>query len=166
MKMADRKSGNPIYKIVFLGISLLFMGATFLPLLYSVIFPQKDVQTIIVALREQGDPPQEAVSIVNAVTASAGRLTEAMKIGYYWETRVGFQPNSGLERVHVSQTTYIAWFQKRDGMLIAVTRYEDDRGRKTYNISPASWITVVRGYVLPIGLFVGAIFFMARNSKA
>jgi hypothetical protein len=54
------KSGRPIYAIVMLVLSSLFMCATFLPLLYSVVVPNEDLKGVVSALEERSVPSLES----------------------------------------------------------------------------------------------------------
>ena len=161
------RSGRPIYAIVLLALSILFLCATFLPFLYSLLSPNPDVEQFVGALREGGTAPLEADTVVEQTRAALGSLNRTIQIAYYTETRMGFHlsGSQSAERIHVSQATYIAWFQKRPKpMLIAVTVYTNDAGQKAFGISDAAPLAVVRGYGVPILLF-GVCLFLVRKRK-
>jgi hypothetical protein len=90
------------------------MCATFLPLLYSVLLPNEDIERVVGALREGGTAPSDAETVVEQAKAAAGSLTTAIQVGYYTGVTATFHLSGSHspEQTKVSQTTYIAWFQK------------------------------------------------------
>jgi hypothetical protein len=161
------KSNRPTYSIILLVLSSLFMGATFLPLLYSVVHPNENIQSVVSALEERDTPPPEAETVVQEAILAAGPLRKAIQVAYYSGVTTTFHLSGSRasEKVKVLQSTYIAWFQKpAKPMLVAITRYERERGQRAYGISEADPASLVRGYALPIFLF-GVSLFLARRRK-
>jgi hypothetical protein len=159
------KSGRPTYAIIFLAISSLWICAVFLPLLYSVVFPNKDLQAVVYALEERGSAPPEAADVVQETVAAAGPLTRTVPIAYYSgvtaTVRIG-----GSEKLSKKQGSYIAWFQKHPKpLLLLITRYEGGGGRKGYEINEGEPMFMVRGYALPVFLF-GVSLLVARRRKS
>lgn len=162
------KSNRPTYAIILLALSSLFMCATFLPLLYSVVLPNEDLQGVVSALEERGTPPPESATVVQEVIAAAGSLRKAIQVGYYSGVTTTFHLSGShtSEKIKVSQPTYIMWFQKRPKpMLVAITRYESDRDQRAYRISEVDPVSLVRGYALPVLLF-GVSLFLVRRRKS
>jgi hypothetical protein len=77
------KSSRPIYPITLFAVSSLWMCAIILPLLYSVAFPNGDIQEVIDALKERGTAPPESVAAVQETIETAGPLKRAFKVAYY-----------------------------------------------------------------------------------
>ena len=77
------KSSRPTYAIILVALSSLWMCAMFLPLLYSVVFPNNDLRGIVYALEERGAAPAKAADIVKETLATAGPLRRAVQVGYY-----------------------------------------------------------------------------------
>jgi len=162
------KSSRPTYAIILLALSVLFMCATFLPLLYSVLLPNEDIERVVGALREGGRAPSDAETVVEQAKTAAGSLTTAMQVGYYSGVTATFHLSGSHspEQTKVSQTTYIAWFQKRPRpMLVAITLYANDEGQKAYGISEVDPARVVRAYAVPIFL-LGVSVFLVRKRKS
>jgi hypothetical protein len=141
------------------------MFAVFLPLLYSVVFPNKDVQGIVYALEERGTAPPEAVAVVQETIAAVGPLTRAIPVAYYsgvtTEVRVG-----SLQSSRKKQASYIAWFQKHPKpLLLLITDYEGEGGRRAYAINEGEAVSMVRGYALPVFLFGVALFLVGKRTS-
>jgi len=125
------KSGRPTYAIILLAVSSLWMCATFLPLLYSIVFPNEDLQGIVNALEERGTAPPEAVALVEKTIAEAGPLTRAVPVAYYSGMTATVRV-SGSQKLSTKQGSYIAWFQKHPKpLLLLITRYEEGVGGVT-----------------------------------
>jgi hypothetical protein len=163
------RSNRPTYAIILLVLSSLFMCATFLPLLYSLVFPNANLLGVVSALEERGTPPPESAPLVQQVIVSAGPLTNAIEIGYYSGATTTFHlsGSNASEKVKVLQATYIAWFQSRPKpLLMAITRYENDSGQSAYQISEGDPASLVRGYALPVLLFGVSLFLMRRRKSS
>ena len=162
------KSGRPVYAIVLFALSTLFMAATFLPFLYSILFPNVNVERFVAALEDRGEAPPDADNVVDRTKAAAGSLTRAIQIGSSFETRtaIDLRGSRAPQHTHMSQATYIAWFQRcPKPMLVSIALYENDQGQKAYGISEVATLTVVRGYGVPVALF-GASLFQIRKRKS
>jgi hypothetical protein len=159
------KSSPPTYAIILLALSSLWMCAVFLPLLYSIALPNRDLQGVVDALEERGPAPPEAAAIVSNAIAALGPLMKAIKIGYYSGVTATIRVKGSNTSEKVKQATYIAWFQKHPKpMLVAITLYESDGGDKAYGIGSVDPVSLVRGYALPVLLF-GVSFFLVRRRK-
>jgi hypothetical protein len=162
------KSGRPAYAIVLLALSSLGMCATFLPLLYFVLFPSNDLQGIVLALEERGTAPPEAASVVQGAIAAVGPLRRAIPVGYYSGVTATYQMRGShtSKKMKVSQVSCIAWFQKAPKpLLMVITRSEGDGGQRAYGISEGDPAVMVRGYALPLLAF-GVSLFLVRRRKA
>jgi hypothetical protein len=161
------KSGRPTYAIILLALSILFLCTTFLPFLYSILFPNEDLQRVVSALEDRGPAPLDADAVVQEAKDVAGLLTKAIPVGYYSGMSARFHLNGSHapEKIKASQVTYIAWFQKRPKpMVMAITLYENDGGQKAYGISEGNPVILVRGYGVPILLF-GVTLSLARKRR-
>lgn len=167
-KLLAPKSGRPVYAIVLVALPTLFMAATFLPFLYSILSPNENIERFVAALRDGGEAPLDAERIVEQTKRAVGSLTRAIQIGYYSEKSIGFHLGGSRapEHIHTSQATYIAWFQRRPTpVLVSVTLRANDEGQNAYGISEVAPITLVRGYGVPIALF-GVSLFLVRKRKS
>src|ERR1700687_5434826 len=139
------KSSRPIYAIILLALSGLWMCATFLPLFYSLVFPNEDLQGIVDALEERGTPPSESVAVVQETIAAAGPLRRAIKVGYYSGVTATVRVSGSNTSEKIKQASYIAWFQKAPKpMLVAITSSESGGNRRTYGISEVDPVSLVR----------------------
>jgi len=159
------KSSRPTYAIIMLALSSLWMCATFLPLLYSVVFPNEDLRAVVYALEERGNAPPDAVAVAQETIAAAGPLTRAAPVAYYSGVTATVRI-SGSSQTSKKQASYIAWFQKHPKpLLLIITVYEGDGGRKGYEINEGEAMFMVRGYTLPVLLF-GVSLFLVRKRKS
>ena len=69
------KPSRPVYAIVLVALSTLFMAATFLPFLYSILSPNEDIERFVFALKGSGEAPMDADSVVEETKRSVGSLT-------------------------------------------------------------------------------------------
>ena len=162
------KSRRPVYAIVLLAVSILYMAATFLPFLYSILSPNEDIERFIAALKDSGDAPLDADNIVEQTKGAVGPLTRVIQIGYYSGKSIGYdlRGSRAPQHIYTSQATYIAWFQRHPKpMLVSVTLRANDEGQKAYGISEVAPIILVRGYGVPVALF-GASLFLVRKRKS
>jgi hypothetical protein len=162
------RSSRPTYGIILLVVSSLFMAATFLPLLYSFVFPNENLQRLVSALEEREPPSMEAETVVHDAIAAVGPLTRAIKVAYSTEVtlKIPYAGASTPEKIKASQDIYIAWFQKHPkAVVVALTCYENAEGQRAYQINEVDRLTLVRGYTIPPCLF-GISLFLARKRKA
>src|SRR5216684_6694073 len=158
------KSGRPTYAIVLLALSTLWMCATFLPLVFSVLFPNRDLQGVVHALEGRGSAPQEATAVVQETVAAVGPLTRAVPVAYYSGMTATVRV-SGSKTPKEKQASYVAWFQKRPKpLLILITVHKDEQGHNLYEISEGEPMFMVRGYALPVLAF-GVTLFLARRRR-
>jgi hypothetical protein len=162
------KSSRPTYAIVMLVLSSLFMCATFLPLLYSVVLPNEDIQGVVSALEERGAPSLESETVVRQAIDVAGPLSRAIKVGYYSGVTksIHLAGSQTSETINATQATYIAWFQRHPGpTLVSITCYKNGEDQKAYAISSADPVRIVRAYAIPICL-LGVSLLLARRRKS
>jgi hypothetical protein len=161
------KSSRPTYAIIPFVVSSLWMCAIFLPLLYSVAFPNGAIQEVIDALKERGTAPPESVAAVQETIEAAGPLKRAFKVAYYSgaTTTVGISGPRTSQKVN--QSWYVAWLQKLPKpILMTITRAESDGDHRAYRISKAEPFSLGRGYALPVLLFAVSLFLVGRRKSA
>jgi hypothetical protein len=155
-----------IFIIGLLVLSSFWVAATFLPVLYSVLFPPHDIQGIVRALEGKGGaPPGPATTVVEEIRALAGPLRRAWQVGYHSEVSATFQVNNS----HTSRTTqasYIAWFQKNPKpILLLVERTETDGVLQGYRINQGAPLSLVGSFAYPLVLFAfSLVLFLKRKS--
>lgn len=161
------KSSRPIYAIIMLLVSVLFMCTTFLPFLYSVVFPNEDLQGFITALEGRERPSLDSETVVQQTIAAVGALKKTLKIGYGYQvaTQIHYAEPRTVEKIKVSQNINIAWFEKQPKpMLVAFACYEHGNGQKDYGISKVDPLVLVRGYSIPL-VFLLVSLFLVRKRK-
>jgi hypothetical protein len=161
------KSSRPIYAIIMLLVSIFFMCTTFLPFLYSVVFPNETLQGFITALEGREPPPLDSDKVVQQTIAAVGPLKRTIKIGYGYQvtTKIHYAESRTIEKMKVSQNINIAWFEKQPKpMIVAFTCYEHGNGQSDYGISEVNPLVLVRGYAIPVVFFVVSLF-LARKKK-
>jgi hypothetical protein len=162
------KSRRSIFAIILLVLSIFFLSATFLPFLYSTLFPNEDLERVVLALKGRGSPPLDADTVIEEAKRSAGTLTRSIQIAYGAGSAVQYARSGPAkpEHFHRSDATYLAWFQQRPKpMLIAISVYENDAGQKAFGISEVNPAALVQGYLLPIAIFVIALVLVRRKKS-
>ena len=162
------KPSRPVYAIVLVALSTLFMAATFLPFLYSILSPNEDIERFVFALKGSGEAPMDADSVVEETKRAVGSLTRIIQIGYSTGRSVGIDLSGSRAPKHIytSQATYVAWFQRHPKpMLVSIILRTNDEGQKAYGISEVDPIILMRGYGVPVALF-GASLFLVRKRKS
>jgi len=74
------RSDRPLDARIFLAFSILFLSATLLPFLYSILFPNEDLQGVASALEGRGSPPLDADAVIEEAKQAAGTLTHSIQI--------------------------------------------------------------------------------------
>lgn len=152
------------FGIGLLALSSLWAAVTFLPILYSVVSPPRDLQQVICALEMRCSAPPEAAATVQAAVAAAGPLRRALQVGYY----SGVTATLGLNASHASRRTqlsYVAWFQNiPKPMLLVVSRAESDGVFEGYRIGEGEPRSLIVGYASPLLLFAFSLYLMRRKS--
>lgn len=163
------KSSRPIYAIILFALSVIYMCTTFLPLLYSLLFPNEDIEQVVAALKEAGPAPLDAENVVQEAKSAVGPLTKAIQVGSGYTLNKGFHLSGAHEETSVRETAYvyIAWFEKRSKpMLVSIALYANDAGQKAYQISEVNGMSVVRAYAIPVLLFAVSLFLMSRRKSS
>jgi hypothetical protein len=134
--------------------------------LYSIVFPNKDLQGVVYALEERGSAPQEAVAIVQQTIDAAGPLTRAVPAAYFSGMTATVRGSGSSHLSKKRQASYIAWFQKHPKPLVLIiTAYEGDGGERAYQINEGDVMFMVRGYTLPVLLFAISLFLVRRRTS-
>lgn len=94
-----------IFWIVLLVLSSLWVAATFLPFLYSLISPTQDLAAIVRALQGQGAPPPEAVAVVGETLKQGGSLDRAIHVGHYATAYAWYEYRNGTS--HMTTTSRV-----------------------------------------------------------
>ena len=160
------KSSRPIYAIILLLASIFFMCTTFLPFLYSLAFPNDDLQRFVSALEGREPPSMESETVVQQALAAVGSLKKTIQVGssYQTVTKIHYAGPQASETIRASQVINIAWFEKHpEPMLMAFTCYANGNGQKAYQISQVSPLVIVRGYAIPLCLFAFSLVLARRR---
>lgn len=163
------KSGPPIYVIILFVVSSIYMGVFLLPVLYSLVFPNADIEQVVSALKEGGIASMDAEAVVEQAKVALGPLTKAIQVGWGYNASKQYHLAGSHEQSTITATSYIylAWFAKPPSpIVIGVTLYENDAGQKAYRISQLSGALLARQVAIPLFLFVVSVFLMFSKSKA
>ena len=155
-----------VFIIGLLVFSSLWLADVFLPVLYSMLFPPRDIHRIVQALEQRGTAPAGmATTIAGQILAQAGPMRKAWQIGYHTSVSATFQfHNSHTERT--TQVAYVAWFAKLPKpTVLLIERSEVDGALQGYRINEGEPMDFVRGYGLPLAVFAfSLVVFFRRNS--
>jgi hypothetical protein len=163
------KSNRPIYAVILLVVSVFFMCTTFLPFLYSVVFPNDNLQEFISALEGSEPPPLDADTVVQRTIVAVGSLKRTIKIGYGYQvtTQIHYVEPRTIEKIKVSQDINIAWFEKQPKpVVVAFACYEHSNGQKDYSISEVNPLVLVRGYAIPLVFFIVSLFLARKRNPS
>jgi hypothetical protein len=163
------KFGRPIYVIILFIVSSIYMGVFFLPFLYSLLFPNADIEQVVAALKDGGIASLEADTVVGQAKNALGPLIKAIQVGWGYNATKQYHLAGSHEQTTITTTSYfyLAWFQRLPkAVVIEVALYENDVGQKAYRISQVSGILFARQLAIPLLLFAVSIFLMFRKSKA
>jgi len=162
--MPSRLSRRTSWTIL-LVLSSLWVAATFVPMLYSVLFPAPDFQVIVHALELRGTPPPFAADTVRQVVAASGPLQRTLQVGYYTQVSATYQSN-GSHKTRRTQVSYLAWFQNLPKpILLLVERRENNGVLEGYKIGEGEPMSLVRAIGLPL-LALAFSFYMMRRKKS
>ena len=157
-----------MYSVILLALSVIFMGTTFLPFLFSLLLPNEDIEGVVAALKDGGTAPMDADTVVDETKATAGPLSRAIQIGSAYQKTYTLSRTGSHEQTRVSQTSYIyiAWFQKHQKpLLVAITLYANDAGQKDYSITTVDAASIARQYAIPLLLFGVSLFLVLRGKS-
>ena len=153
------------FSIGLLVFSSLWVTMTVFPLLYSVLFPQRDLQDILYALELRRTAPPQAATIVQRTIAAAGPLRGAVQVGYYSGITATFQLNAS-HRSKKTQVAYLAWFQKiPKPFILVINRYESGGVLQGYEIDEDHPMSFVRGYGLPLLALGGSLYLVLKKNR-
>ena len=145
--------------------STLWMLVTFLPVVYSMIFPPRDLQQIVRALELRETSALDVAPAVQQVIAQAGPLKRAVHVGYH----VGVTETIQHLQSHRSKTTqmaYIAWFGKLPKpILLLIMRNEVDGALDSYDIYQGTPMSMVTGFAYPILLFAISLYLLRKRKS-
>jgi hypothetical protein len=153
------------FAVLLLIVSSIWLLARLAPPVYCWFVPPRDFQAVVEALENRGSAPATAASAVQQTVASAGPLVRALQIGYYYRAQVAIHVNEKhLEKE--SQASYIAWFPKlQRPILLILQKQQIDNGAEDYQIAQGDPMGLLRGFLLPLLAFIGAIIAL-RLSKS
>lgn len=145
------------FAIVLLIVSSVWLLARLGPPVYCWFVPPKDFQAVVEALENRGSAPATAASAVQQTIASAGPLQRALQIGYYYRAEVAIRVNEKHLQKE-SQASYIAWFPRlQRPILLILQKQQIDNGAEDYQIAQGDPAGLLRGFLLPMLAFIGAI---------
>lgn len=162
--MFSTNSRRPFASIL-LVLSLLWVAVTFLPLFYSVVFPDDDLQNVVRALEESGVAPPEAADVVQETISRTGPLTKAVQVGYFTGMTTTLRLH-GSKAEKMKQMSYLAWFEKLPKpIILMVTRSENDGARVSYAIDEGEPAAYIQGYSLPLVLLAFSSYLVRRRKS-
>jgi len=147
-----------------LVFSSLWMAFTVAPLVYSLLFPQRDFQDILHALESHETVPFRVSVMVPRTILAARPLRRALQVGYYTRFTVTVRLNAS-HKTKETQVTYLAWFQGLPRpSILAISRHESDGVLQGYDIDEGEPASLVRSYGLPM-LMLGVSVYLVRRKR-
>jgi hypothetical protein len=157
------KLSNRAAPIVFLVLSCLWMAVLIGTLIYSVLFPARDIQRIVRTLGGRDALHEDLAPLVQPITSAVGQLKTAIQVGAYWHASADYK----LKESHTTreiQFSYLAWFEKRSNVtLLRVTRTQTDSSQLHFDIGEGDPYSMLRVYLYPaLALALSAYWFRRR----
>ena len=88
---------------------------------------------------------------------AGARFHRALQIGYYYRAEVAIRVNEKHLQKE-SQASYIAWFPRlQRPILLILQKQQIDNGAEDYQIAQGDPAGLLRGFLLPVLAFIGAI---------
>jgi hypothetical protein len=154
-----------VFVIGLLVLSSLWLLLGFVPLLYSIVFPPRDLQEIVRALEARGTAPPQAAAIVQQTIDSVGTLRRTVRVGYH----VQASATMNVKASHTSRTTqvaYVAWFQNLSKpLLLLIERSEGDGVFQSYSIEQGAPMSLVSAYAYPLIAFGLSLYLVRRYGR-
>lgn len=151
-----------VFVIGLLVLSSLWVLLGFVPIMYSIVFPPRDLQEIVRALEVRGTVSPQAAAIVQQTIDSAGTLRRAVRVGYHVQASATLNVKSS----HSSKTTqvaYVAWFQNLSKpILLLIERSETDGVFQSYRIDEGAPMSLVGAYAYPL-IALGLSLYLVRR---
>lgn len=152
--------------LVLLVLSGLWTAGAFLPLFYSVLFPNHDIQRIVRALEGREALPQAWAPLAEQIVNEAGHLRRAIQVSVYWHVEADYNIKQS-HKTKKTQISYLAWFEKRaKPTLLIVTRREVDGSELYFDIDEGEPNYLLRFYLLPLFVLGFSIYWFRRRSSA
>lgn len=150
----------PILLLIFSG---LWAVGIYLPLLYSLLFPNHDIQHLVGALERREPARQELRLLVKESTDSFGQLKRAIRVAAYY----GASADYNVRQSHTTKNieySYVAWFENRSKPAILIVSLSNiDRSTLRFNVDEGSRMQMGRALLLPLFALAFSIFWFRRN---
>jgi|SRR5271157_2533448 len=151
------------FPVVLLVFSGLWTAGALLPLFYSMLFPNRDIQRIVRALEGRETLPEAWAPLVQQIVSEAGHLRRAVQVGVYWHVEVDYNMQKS-HKTKRTQISYLAWFEKREKpMVLLVTRREVDESELYFNIDEGEPFGIIQFYLLPLLVLAFSIYWFRRK---
>lgn len=151
-----------VFVIGLLVLSSLWVLLGFVPILYSIVFPPRDLQEIVGALKARRSAPPQAAAIVQQTIDSVGNLRRAVRVGYHIQAAATMNVN-GSHTSRTTQVAYVAWFQNLSKpILLLIERSETDGVFQNYAIEQGAPMSLVTAYAYPL-IALGLSLYLVRR---
>ena len=148
--------------ILFLALSGLWTAGIYLPFLYSIAFPNVEIQHLVKALEGREPPRQGLSSLVRGIVDSNGHLKRTILVGSYHGVSAEFKSRQW----HTSKETefaYLAWFEKRSNTTILIVNLtEIDESTLRFDIREGKPLALARIYLLPLFALAFSVYWFRR----
>jgi len=152
--------------IVLLVFSSLWTAGAVLPLFYSLLVPDRDIQRIVRALEGRETLPEALAPLAQQVVDTAGHVKRAIQVGVYWHVEADYNIKKS-HKTKKTQISYLAWFERRaEPTILIVTRREVDGAELYFNIDEGEPNYLLRFYLLPLSVLAFSIYWFRRRSSA
>jgi len=149
--------------IVLLVFSSLWMAATVLPLFYSLLFPNHDIQRIVRALEGRETLPESWAPLAEQIVNQAGHLRRAIQVSVYWQVEANYNIKKS-HKTRKTQISYLAWFERRTKpALLIITRREVDGSELYFDIDEGEPLSLIRFYLLPLLVLAFSVYWFRRK---
>lgn len=145
------------------ALSSLWMAAVYFPLVYSTMFPNREIQHLIGALQGRELPRQELLSFVQNTLDTSGHLTHAVRVAAYYGASAEYKHQQSRTSKD-TEYAYLAWFEKRAAATIFVVRLSEVDGTELrFNMRESEPLALARIMVLPPLAFSLSLYWFRRK---
>jgi hypothetical protein len=149
--------------LVLLSVFSLWMAAFILPLFYSLLFPNADMQHIVRAFEGKETLRADLAPLAKA-TDSVGQLKRAIQVGAYWGASAEYKHGES-HTTKTKQVSYLAWFEKRSSRptVLILTRAETDGSDVRFYVNEGNPLGTLRVYLVPAVVFACSLYWFAKR---
>lgn len=150
----------PLLLLVLTGI---WSAAVFLPLIYSLLFPNLVIVGAIRTLKNGSVVPKDAPEAVRDVVRSYGRLQHAIRVSAHYQASAEYKFGASHSSKE-TQYAYVALFERNSTPILLVVNLTDaDEANPQLVVGESSFTLLIVNYSIPLAMLLAAILWFRRT---